>query len=213
MNKSVKLAIIVGAIVLVILLIIISYFYFTRRQFTCLLKPKTHLVDNYNTFVSNAKLPLSKQGHNYALALHLYIVNNAENSQHYSNVNYDKPIIFRYGSPNISYNLKKHQLKIEVSYKDDKNRVTNYPILVDDLPLQKWCHLIVSVNNTDIAIYLDGVRIIGGKLPNVPFVINKNIYIGEKKNNFNGYIANARYYNTSINTNAEATNIFNQSSL
>ena len=85
--------------------------YYKKVPYTCLLKPKTHLVDDYNTFVSNTKLLLSKTGHSYAISKDLYIVNNAENSQHYSNVNYDKPIIFRYGSPNISYNLKKESAK------------------------------------------------------------------------------------------------------
>ena len=67
----------------------------------------------------------------------------------------------------------------------------------------------MSINNRDVSIYLDGIRVVGGKLPNVPFVINKNIYIGEKNNNFNGYLANVRYYNTAITTNELAQSIYN----
>ena len=40
------------------------------------------------------------------------------------------------------------------------------------------------------------------KKSHVPFIFNRNIYLGEKDNNFNGYVAEIKYFNKALKQDA-----------
>ena len=196
MNK-----LLIGGIVFFIIVIIVSiiYYYFKSNQYTRILCNKTHFIDNFNMFISNLKLPLSKTGNMFSYSFDIKFLNLPENSQWHTNVNYKKPILFRFGSPNLNYYPLTHTLQLEMSYKDKSGEINYHRVNIKNLEIQKWINIAIVLDNRYIDIYLDKERFISSYLPNVPFIFNKNLYLGEKNNNFNGYLNNIKYYNYALN--------------
>jgi len=155
-------------------------------------------------------LPLSKTGNKYSYTMWINIQNIPENSQWYENVNYNKPILYRFGSPNIYYNPMDHNLIVQVAYKDKLDMINYYDINLTELPNQKWTFIGVVVDNLYVDVYVDNKRFTSAKLPHVPYIFNRNVYLGEKQNNFNGYIANVRYYNDALKEES-MVDVFNSS--
>lgn len=190
-----KTIIIICATVSAVFIISLIVYILTRGNYTRVLCGSKHFEGTYASYVSNTKLPLSQEGNRYTYSFWLYIVNLPENSEFETNVHYDKPILYRYGSPNISYNTKHHRLRFQIAYKDNLDMVNYYDLDVDKTKAQTWVHYTLVVNNRNVYVYEDGKLLTGAKIPHVPFIFNRNIYLGEKDNNFNGYVAEIRYYN------------------
>ena len=187
-----------GGAGLIILAISIYYLLLKSDKYTSVLCTPTHFKDNFNMFISNTKLPMSQKGNQFSYSLHIKFQNVAESSQWYSNVNYKKPILYRFGSPNINYYPKEHKLQIQMAYKDAAGDIDYYNIDITTLPIQKWFSLIMVLNNRYIDIFIDGHRYISAHLPNVPFIFNRNLYLGETDNNFNGYVDKVKYFDYSL---------------
>jgi hypothetical protein len=204
-----KTIVIVVAIIIVLLLLTIGVYYtfFSIDQYTSILCKPTHFVKDFNMYVPNEKLPLSKTGNSFTYSLWINIQNVAENSQWQSNVNYKKPILYRYGSPNINYYPKDHNLQIQMSYKDSNDDINYYDIDLTTLPMQKWVNIIIILENRNIDIFIDTIRYRSAILPNVPFIFNRNVYMGESDNNFNGYVGGVKYYNRALKEN-DIANIY-----
>ena len=149
-------------------------------------------------FVSNIKLPPSGIGIKFTYSMWLYIRNIPENALWNSSYRYKKNIIKRYGSPNIKYIPYTNTLIVEISYRDENNEITLYSIQVKALKLQKWNHLVVTLNGRLTSIYIDGKIIKTQLIPSIPFIYNKNMFVGDKVNDFNGFISRAIYYNTPL---------------
>ena len=188
-----------GAAGLIILAIAIYYLVFRVDRYTSVLCTPTHFKDKFNMFISNTKLPLSKKGNQFSYSLWINFQNVAESSQWYTNVNYKKPILYRFGSPNINYYPKDHKLQIQMAYKDKTGDIDYYNIDITTLPIQKWFNLIIVLDNRYVDVFIDGRRYITGYLPSVPFIFNRNLYLGETDNNFNGYVDRVKYFNYSLN--------------
>ena len=90
-------------------------------------------------------------------------------------------------------------MEIQISFKNENNEVNFHNLKLDNLPLQKWINIKVILDNRFIDIVVNNKRYLSSLIPNVPFIYNKNLYLGESKNNFNGYIRNLKYYNYPIN--------------
>lgn len=204
------LASIIGGVILLLIIISVVLYYTLSKDYTNILCG-THLFkDNFNSFISNTKLPLSKTGNKYTYTMWINIQNIPENSQWYENVNYNKPILYRFGSPNVYYNPMNHNLIIQIAYKDKLDMINYYDINLTELPNQKWTFIGIVVDNLYADVYINDKRFTSAKLPHVPYIFNRNVYLGEKENNFNGYIANVRYYNDALNQ-EKMENVFNSS--
>lgn len=192
-----------------ILIILSILFYYTYTFFlknknevhNILYKDTLYLYDDVNTFVSIGDLPKSVIGRQYSYSFWIYIKNIPSNGHFNSDFRTLKPIIYRYGSPNIYYNAVKHEIVISLKYRDIDNYNEFYNFNLEDIPIQKWNNIIIVCENKNIKIYLDGKFKTANKLPNVPIISNKNLYIGEEKNNFNGHIHRIEYFNYPISKN------------
>ena len=197
-----KTIIIICAVVAVVLIISITVYILTRGNYTRVLCGSKHFEGDFASYVSNTKLPLSQEGNRYSYSFWLYIINLPENSEFETDVNYDKPILYRYGSPNISYNTKLHRLRFQIAYKDNLDMVNYYNLDVDKTKVQTWTNYVLVVNDRHVSIYENGKLLTGAKIPHVPFIFNRNIYLGEKDNNFNGYVAEIKYFNKALKQDA-----------
>ena len=69
------------SIVLFLLLAFTIYSILFKRKYTSILCNKTQFKKDFNAFVSNTKLPLSKTGSKYSYTMWLRFENVAENSE------------------------------------------------------------------------------------------------------------------------------------
>ena len=109
------------------------------------------------------------------------IQNIPENSQWYENVNYNKPILYRFGSPNVYYNPMNHNLIIQIAYKDKLDMINYYDINLTELPNQKWTFIGIVVDNLYADVYIDDKRFIVPNYPTFLIFLTETSHLGEKK--------------------------------
>ena len=66
---------------------------------------------------------------------------------------------------------------------------------VNDIPLQRWNHICISIWNQSVDVYLNGKLVRSCVMHEYPVPSNGDIYIGHK-DGFNGYISSLNYYPT-----------------
>ena len=77
---------------------------------------------------------------------------------------------------------------------------TNTPITIDNMPINKWFNVVIRLTNNNLDVYINGrltdrTTITDG-VPNQNY---DDVYICQN-GGFNGYIADLKYYNSSIGT-------------
>lgn len=77
---------------------------------------------------------------------------------------------------------------------------TNTPITIDNMPINKWFNVVIRLTNNDLDVYING-RLTDRKTfsDGVPNQNYDDVYICQN-GGFNGYIADLKYYNSSIGT-------------
>jgi hypothetical protein len=199
--------IIIGVIVFVILIWVYRYL-FTDSTKTNLLdgpsKADTHIVVPYT------KLSGNPSSTDFTYSTWIY-VNNWN-----TKLGKDKIILQRKSSgdkfsPQLKLDDYKNDLTITTSYSSGsggtsgRSTISNQECKVNNIPLQKWIHILITVNNRALDTYIDGklvkTCIIDGP-PNVTG--NTNVDICPKngtsgKSGFDGFIAKVRYYSRALN--------------
>ena len=182
------------------ILLKVLFFYFVYsyviKKIGILLVKRAELKKNYNSFVSSIKLPLSKIGNKFTYSFWLYLNNYSENIKWNDSFDSDKVIINREdSSPKITYNPKYNLLKIYLNYKDDNNTNQDFILETNNIKLQKWQYIVVTLDDRKLNLFLDKNLERSGYIPNVPFLFNKNLLIGDKYSNINGSIFHLKYFN------------------
>ena len=139
-----------------------------------------------------------------------------------SNYNYrygsDKAVLVRKGTekgnyfPYVGLAGSTNDLEVKVSYKQGQT-TTVHPCNVNDIPLQKWIHIVVTVVGRTVDIYLDGKLVKTCVLPGLPDLTDNDqaaIHInplnpennemgvdGEK--GFAGHLSKMEYYGRGLN--------------
>ena len=140
--------IIIGIVVIIIIIIIVIVFSFTKRSGTIhniLAKEVIFMNTDYNEYISNDLLPESEVGIKSTYSFWIYFSNVPENAHWVNDYNEAKPIIFRYGTPDVVYLPKHHQLKLSFTYKNPSNIKTKYDFILKDLDVQKWMNIINKI--------------------------------------------------------------------
>ena len=80
------------------------------------------------------------------------------------------------------------------------NTALNVPIYIDNMPINKWFNVVIRLTNNDLDVYING-RLTERKTytDGVPNQNYDDVHIC-KNGGFNGYIADLKYYNSSIGT-------------
>lgn len=80
------------------------------------------------------------------------------------------------------------------------NTPVNVPIVIDNMPINKWFNVVIRLTNNDLDVYING-RLTKRKTytDGVPNQNYDDVYICQN-NGFSGYIADLKYYNSSIGT-------------
>ena len=97
-----------------------------------------------------------------------------------------------------------HIVRIQIGYYGKNNYMEYYNFGLEYFEFQKWSHLAITVDNKLVSIYKNGILYSSKELENPNLKNYKLMNIGEKYNNFNGYIGRIDYYNyilTPVNIN------------
>lgn len=86
-----------------------------------------------------------------------------------------------------------------------KDRLEN--IDIDNIPIKKWFHIAISVNNTIVEIYLDGLLIITKALSSIPLQ-NSGDLVVNNIGGFEGAISQLQYFPNTLNV-SKVMSIYN----
>jgi hypothetical protein len=187
--------------------------YFTKPKGTPLLVSGTMNAANEVTIYQDPKMsqamPILRSnnqsdGIEFTWCLWIYIndINTTGNGPQYSNI-FNKGNA-AYGpdglatvnnGPGLYLDNKGHQLVLVMNTVDPNN--FQNMLYIKDMPLRKWFHCSVRLENTAMDIYINGV--IAGRMimQDVPKQNYENVNIC-KNGGFNGNIADLQYYNTAL---------------
>ena len=80
------------------------------------------------------------------------------------------------------------------------NTVTNAPIIIDNMPINKWFNVVIRLTNNVMDVYING-RLTQRKTftDGVPNQNYDDVYVCQN-GGFNGYISDLKYYNSAVGT-------------
>ena len=186
-------------IVLVIIIVaIILYIYRDRTIHNIIEDDVVFLADDTNLIYSYKLMPESVEGEKYTFSFWVNITNIPESAHWDSDVNIPKGIISHFDSPNVTYIVKEDILRVTIGYKDEGGMAGRYNFNLKNFKYQKWENIIVVVDNRSVDIYINGELDRSAFLPNVPWISNDNLYIGQAGNNFNGHVGLVEYLNDAL---------------
>jgi len=186
-------------IVLVIIIVaIILYIYRDRTIHNIIEDDVVFLADDTNLIYSYKLMPESVEGEKYTFSFWVNITNIPESAHWDTDVNIPKGIISHFDSPNVTYIVKEDILRVTVGYKDEGGMAGRYNFNLKNFKYQKWENIIVVVDNRSVDIYINGELDRSAFLPNVPWISNDNLYIGQAGNNFNGHVGLVEYLNDAL---------------
>jgi hypothetical protein len=114
-------------------------------------------------------------------------------------------------SPSIVLGAIENNLKIETTvYPSAQSAATSastHTCNVDNVPVQKWVNVIVSLYGRTMDIYIDGKLVRTCVLPGVAKIANDAPVYVTPQGGFSGYTSNIHYYANSLNP-QEAYNIY-----
>jgi len=194
--------------VIILVLIIISYFYFTDFGHTNLFNDHKLMFSDKVIYVGSENMPSSEEGIQYTLSCWIRVNNLYLNTKWDNGTSNYKTIIDNNGSPNILYLINENVIRIQLVYYNE-NRLTYYNFDLENIELQKWINITITVDNKLVNIYKNGILYKSKELLNPNLRNYKLMSIGEKYNNFNGYIGYIDYYNYVL-TPDKINNIFNK---
>ena len=137
--------------------------------------------------VNNNLFPVGK-GYKLDISFMIKIPNTSGSENFNSSYVLDKPIIQFGDSPSIYFNHYDNKMKFYINYTTLDNTPSKYAIEYR-LHLQKWNHVLLSINGININLIINGVNVKNKNLNFVPKIttnLNENIIIGKKNNNIIG---------------------------
>jgi hypothetical protein len=110
--------------------------------------------------------------------------------------------------PSVSFTPSVNNLNIALAYKK-ASTVSVENCNIDNIPLQKWTHLLISQNNRAVDVYIDGKLVKTCVLPGVPNVDVEKPIIVTPDGGFAGYVASFRLLGHAVAP-LEAYNIYKE---
>ena len=195
MDKKKKIFILIIVFLIIILISVIKIIINLNSGHKILYDEYDYFYGNKVLYIGTENMPDSEEGIKYSFSIWIRTDNVSGNAHWDNNVNIPKVILYNYGSPNILYLRKDNIIQIQLSYRNNENAIELYNFNLENFESQTWVNLIISVNNRKVNIYKNGVLYKSKILPNVNLKNYKTLTLGEKNNNFNGYIGFLEYFN------------------
>ena len=219
MNKTVKeptssQSVFIIGIFIVIFLILVAFLYYNSvKDYTTLVDEILPLYNNFERKIPTDMIP-PPHGLKMTYILWVYIDNNPENTQWFSNFTGDKIIMDKDGAPNVIYLPYSNSIKIMMNIKDirkpieTENSTNNVysdsaqaiefkekkqEIEVQDIKFQQWTQIAIMINNRYVDVFHNSVLVKSALLENVPIFNHKEITLGKPKHNPNIFLGKLEY--------------------
>lgn len=191
----------IGVVVVILVILLIRYLWGGSNKLTGLKDAKTVTKIAANTLSSS-------NSSNYAYSAWFYI---DDWSYRYGE---PKIILGRLDSdlepsPSIVLGAIENNLKIQTTVYSSANSTggSTHTCNVDNVPIQKWVNVIVSLYGRTLDVYIDGKLVRTCVLPGVAKMANNAPVYITPLGGFSGYTSNVQYYGDSLNP-QEAYNIY-----
>lgn len=198
---------IILAVVAIVLLYLVYYFFFNKSSETTLI----HLQDaRAQQVIAASSLPAGPST-NYTFSIWFYV-----NDWNYR-YGQDKIIFGRMDAdgsvaPLVQFSSSINNIEVALATyptTGSSTKAVTTTCGLDDVPLQRWTNLIISLNDRALDLYLDGKLVRTCLMPGVPKMNpSSNIYVCPD-GGFSGYVSNFRYVADSVNP-SQAYNIYKQ---
>jgi hypothetical protein len=180
-------AIILGIVITI--LIYVLYKFFRNDTGAILTKTSNLNTTNDETVAITSGSISSGESHIYSYGLWLYVNTWSTNAK----------TIFRRQYKDSSYDDIKLYLDtttptLKCDFYTDNTSSPETVNITTNFPIQKWVHIIVSVDNKIVDTYLDGKLITSQQLNGIPTVSEGDIYLGK----FDAYMANFQNWNSAM---------------
>ena len=187
-------------VAVIIILYLIWVYYFSKSDKTLF---KMHNAQ-YQMVIPGSRLPHGNNSSDYTFSIWFAI----------GNWNYrfgEKKIIFSRMddvgnfAPSVSLGGTENTIDVTLAvYSGTGSGSTQYTCSLDNVPLQKWTNLIITLNNRALDLYLDGKLVRTCVLPGVPKIgSSSDVYVTPKgadgQAGFSGEVASFRYIANAIN--------------
>ena len=203
----------VGIFTLMVILLVVFLYYNSTKDYKVLLNDIVPLYNNFERKISSDLIP-PPYGLKMSFILWLYIDNNPENSQWFSNFTGDKIIMEKGGAPDIIYLPYSNSIKVKINIKDirpilnrevrERNvysdridtlefKEKKQEIEVPDIRFQQWTQIAVVIDNRYVDVFHNSVLVKSALLDNVPIFNHKEITLGKPKHNPNLFLGKIEY--------------------
>ena len=140
----------------------------------------------------------SRFDHNYAMSFWYYINPLNENA---SSTYLDDALIINFANrPRIEYNHSENKLKLIMKsgpWKEidaqGESRLTKTVIELNNIPLQKWNHLVINYTSGTLDIFMDGELVESRE--GIKPLMQESAIVSGQEGGINGRISNVAYYN------------------
>ena len=204
---------IVGIFIAVFFITVAFLYYNSTKDYKILINDIQPLYNNYQKVIPSEMIPPA-HGLKMTFILWLYIDNNPENSQWFSNFTGDKIIMDKSGAPDIVYLPYSNSIKVKINIKDireliqiensNNNVYAESPqtlefkekkqeIEIQDIKFQQWTQLAVMIDNRYVDVFHNSVLVKSALLDNVPIFNHKEITLGKSKHNPNIFLGKLEY--------------------
>jgi len=185
----------------VVIVIIIAYV-IMRFAYPDSLQLKNVKSGTITTSISESTLPNNGESVNYAYSIWFYV----KNWQY--RLSESKVMLVRSNSPKITLTPYSNNIEIDISVNAASESLpgTNAVCGINNIPLQKWTNLILSLNGRTADVYLDGKLVRTCILPAVPNKPTGDVNI-TPGGGFSGWTSNFQYWPNALNP-QEAYNVY-----
>ena len=179
---------------ILLIIILVLYFVYFNRGHIKLHKSYDLFIKDKEIYADTNMIDPSKEGIKYSLSVWIRPNNLYLNTDWNNNPQLPKTVLNNNGSPDIYWFPETNLLKVQIIY-NEMGDFKFYDFDLENFATQKWSNILLTVDNKEVLLYKDG-ELYKVKKINNPNILNyRTMQIGEKHNNFNGYIGNIDFYN------------------
>ena len=202
LKKYIIFLIIFTIIIIFNVILLNKYRYKTKFEPVLIRKP----INIKPYIIPNNKLIKSTDGIQFAYSFWIYM-HNVSGSGNWNNNYYEERNIMRKdNAPGIYYTPELNLIRIGIKTRTEEENIEMFEI--KNIKFQDWVHFVVSLNNRNLDVFVNGELISSFITNNVPILNDRALIIGSIKTKVNGQITNLRYFNKSLD-NISAKNIYN----
>jgi len=192
---KVKILTIIGSIILIYFAYKLYIKYFGRR--IVLKEEPSDAKTSFNIDISTMKLSQENKGLSFSTSMWIYV----------KNWNYrfmQEKTIFNKGGFKLLLGNRMNDLYLEMPI---LNSHTPAKILKKDIPLQKWIHIVVSLENRHLDLWLNGKLYNSRYLKNLPKIFENRETLFCENGGYAGYISRVYHYESPL-TKGEIIGLF-----